>query len=128
MKLGYFEFALADCNDALALIRDPVPQAEVAFMKVRLLSRKTYCLYKLGRYLEAFNANNEILKYMTKEPTIHNDLKEIALLAGDKLKLLPQQSQEKPKDEKKTDDQLPEGLEIVNLDENGNEIKNKSVE
>lgn len=88
IKLGYFEFALADCNDGLSLIKDPVVSREVAKAKVRLLSRKVYCLYKLKRYIDAFQANAEILKYTSKDAKLDEDIKQIALLAGDKVKQL----------------------------------------
>lgn len=86
MKLGYYEFALADCNEGLALIHDPIVSQEMCILKVRLLSRKTYCCMKLGRYLDAFQANSEILKFIKKDEKINKDLEQIALLAGDKIK------------------------------------------
>ena len=110
IKLGYYEFALADCNDGLSLIHDPIPSAEIALAKVRLLSRKTYCLYQLGRYVEAFQSCAEITKYMQKEATINEDLKQIALLAGDKIKGI---KIEKPD---------PANMPVIKqLDSNGNE-------
>ncbi|EAY14893.1 hypothetical protein TVAG_380030 [Trichomonas vaginalis G3] len=86
MKLGYYEFALQDCNEGLALIHDPIVSQEICILKVRLLSRKVFCLFKLGKFLDAFQANTEILKYIKKDEKVKKDLEQIALLAGDKIK------------------------------------------
>ena len=86
IKLGHYDLALADCNEALSLISDPIINIEIAMMKIRLLSRKTYSLYKLKRYMEAFQSSAEILNYMKDDENIKNDMLQLAALAGEEFK------------------------------------------
>ena len=86
LKLGQPKLALNDCNEALALIADPIVSPEVGRMKTRLLSRKVEALYEEKRYTECFQACAEILRYERGYPEIKDDLDLIIKLAGNKLK------------------------------------------
>lgn len=86
LKLGQPKLALNDCDEALQLIAEPIMTPEVGRMKTRLLSRKVEALYEEKRYVEAFQACAEILKYEKGNPEIKEDLDLIIKLAGNKLK------------------------------------------
>lgn len=86
LKLGQPKLALNDCDEALKLIAEPIMTPDVARMKTRLLSRKVEALYEEKRYVEAFQACADILKYERESPEIKEDLDLLIKLAGNKLK------------------------------------------
>lgn len=86
LKLGQSKLALNDCDEALALIVDPILTPEVALTRVRLLARKTAALVAEKRYVEAFQSCAEITKYQRQDEDLKADLDLLIRLAGDKLK------------------------------------------
>jgi tetratricopeptide (TPR) repeat protein len=86
LKLGLAKTALNDCDEALALIAEPILTPEVAKMKVRLLSRKTQALLMEKRFPEAFQSCAEILKYQRQDPLIREDIDLLIRLSGAKLR------------------------------------------
>jgi tetratricopeptide (TPR) repeat protein len=86
LKLGLAKSALNDCNEALELIAEPILSPDVAKMKVRLLSRKTQALFCERRWVEAFAACAEILKFQRGDEDVKADLNLLIRLSGAKLK------------------------------------------
>ncbi|KAH0791939.1 dyslexia susceptibility 1 candidate 1 protein [Histomonas meleagridis] len=87
LKIGLPKLALNDCDEALALIQEPILTADVAMMKVRLLSRKAEALFEEKRYAEALESTAEILKYQRENQCLKDDVSLLMKLAGNKLQM-----------------------------------------